>query len=182
METNIEEDIDSKNQHRIKNLPNPISIRDACSGNHFYNGIKNDIDVKLESTNFFKVNYQPAVNEHLTPKIYVDNAMDEISLVRNNQDNDFNNDCSNNINSKTLNNQAVNDIQVKTKAFVDQFHSDNERNGRALGLDFYNGSIYLVKNNQNNDLNDKKLTKIDSITVNWNPTSDNEVASKKICR
>ena len=37
----------------------------------------------------------------------------------------------------------------------------------------------MVKNNQDNDLNDKKLTNIDSITVNRNPTSDNEVANKK---
>ena len=37
----------------------------------------------------------------------------------------------------------------------------------------------MVKNNQDNDFNDRKFTNIDSITVNRNPTSDNEVASKK---
>ena len=37
----------------------------------------------------------------------------------------------------------------------------------------------MVKNNQDNDFNDNKLTNIDSITVNRNPTSDNEVANKK---
>ena len=37
----------------------------------------------------------------------------------------------------------------------------------------------MVKNNQDNDLNDNKLTNIDSITVNRNPTSDNELANKK---
>ena len=31
MESNIEEGIDLKNQYRIKNLPIPISIQDACS-------------------------------------------------------------------------------------------------------------------------------------------------------
>ena len=31
IETNIEEDIDLKNQFRIKNLPDPISIREATS-------------------------------------------------------------------------------------------------------------------------------------------------------
>ena len=36
-----------------------------------------------------------------------------------------------------------------------------------------------MKNNKDNDLNDNKLTNIDSITVNRNPTSDNEVANKK---
>ena len=31
IEANIEEDIDLKNQYRIKNLPDPISIREAAS-------------------------------------------------------------------------------------------------------------------------------------------------------
>ena len=30
IESNIEEDIDLKNQYRIKNLPDPISIREAA--------------------------------------------------------------------------------------------------------------------------------------------------------
>ena len=34
IESNIEEDIDLKNQYRIKNLPNPISIREASSKNY----------------------------------------------------------------------------------------------------------------------------------------------------
>ena len=33
IESNIEEDIDLKNQYRIKNLPDPISIREAGSKN-----------------------------------------------------------------------------------------------------------------------------------------------------
>ena len=37
----------------------------------------------------------------------------------------------------------------------------------------------MVKNNQDNDLNDNKLTNLDSITVNRNPASDNEVSNKK---
>ena len=37
----------------------------------------------------------------------------------------------------------------------------------------------MVKNNQDNDLNDNKLTNIDSIQVNMNPISDNEVKNKK---
>ena len=37
----------------------------------------------------------------------------------------------------------------------------------------------MVKNNQDNDLNDNKLTNLDSITVNRNAGSDNEVANKK---
>ena len=31
IESNIEEDIDSKNQYRVKNLPDPTNIQDACN-------------------------------------------------------------------------------------------------------------------------------------------------------
>ena len=75
-----------------------------------------------------------------------------------------------------MNKQAENDNEVITKAYVDQFHQENERFRRDLGIDFYNESNDLVKNNQDNDLNDNKLTNIDSITINRNPTSDNEVS------
>ena len=70
--------------------------------------------------------------------MYVDASINESSLVRNNQDNDFNNNNLTNINSITLNTQAVNDDQVITKAYVDQFHQENERSRRDLGIDFYN--------------------------------------------
>ena len=111
--------------------------------------------------------------------MYVDNAVDEPSLVRNNKDNDFGDYNLTNINSITLNTQAVNDNQVITKAYVDQFHQENKRSRRDLGIDFYNESSDIVKNNQDNDLNDNKLTNSDGITINRNPSSDNEVSNKK---
>ena len=37
----------------------------------------------------------------------------------------------------------------------------------------------MVKNNEDSNLNDNKLTNLDSITINRNPTSDNEVSNKK---
>ena len=76
--------------------------------------------MKLEIIKNVNVNYQ------LTPKINVDNAIDEISLTRNNQGNDFNNHNLTNINSITLITQAVNINQVITKTYLDQFHQDNE--------------------------------------------------------
>ena len=100
-------------------------------------------------------------------------------MVRNNKDNDFGNYNLTNINSITLNKQAENDYEVITKAYVDQFHQENERSRRDVGLDFYDESSDLVKNNQDNDLNDNKLTKINSITINNNPTDDNHVSNKK---
>ena len=60
---------------------------------------------------------------------------------------------------------------------MDQFHQENERSRRDVGLDFYNESNDLVKNNQDNDLKDNKLTNIDSVQVNRIPISDNELAS-----
>ena len=84
-----------------------------------------------------------------------------------------------NINSITLNEPAENDNKVITKAYVDQFHQENERSRRDVGLSFYDESSDLVKNNQDNDLNDNKLTKLDSITVNRYPTSGNELSNKQ---
>ena len=182
IEANIEEDIDLKNRYRIENLPHPISIREAASKNYVDNIFKNHIDfndVKLENIKSVKVKYQPAHPNHLTPKVYDDNAIDESSLVRNNQDNDFNNNNLTNINSITLNTQAVNDNQVVTKSHVDQFHQENERSRRDVSLDFYDESGDIVKNNEENDLNDNNLTNVNSITINNNPTDDNHVSNKK---
>ena len=188
IESNIEEDIDLKNQFRIKNLPDPISLREACSKNYVDNLfsdpsiIKNSApmnDKNITGARFIQVNQLPQIDSHLTAKLYVDNAIDETSLVRNNQDNDFNNYNLTNINSITLNKQAENDNEVITKAYVDQFHQENERSRRDVGLDFYNESNDLVENNQDNDLKDNKLTNLDSVQVSRIPTSDNELASKK---
>ena len=189
IEAIIEEDIDLKNQYRIKNLPDPLSIREAASKNYvdsLFNDssiLKNNAHIDLNDRNitnarFIQVNQLPQIDSHLTAKLYVDNAIDEKLIVRNNQDNDFNNNNLTNINSITLNTQAVNDNQVLTKAYVDQFHQENERSPQDAGLDFYDVSIDLVKNNQDNDFNDNKLANINSITVNRDPTCDNEVSNK----
>ena len=78
----------------------------------------------------------------------------------------------------TLNKQAKNANEVITKAFVDQFHNDNERTRRDLGIDFYDESNDLVKNNQDSDLNENKLTNLDSVSVNINPILNDEVSNK----
>ena len=190
IEANIEEDIDLKNQFRFKNLPDPFSIREAASKIYvdtLFNDssiIKNTAHIELNDRNFtnarfIQVNQLPQIDGHLTAKLFVDNSIDEQSLVRNNKDNDFSNYNSTYINSITLNTQAVNDNQVITKAYVDQFHQENERSRRDVGLDFYDESGNLVKNNQDNDLNDNKLTSLDFVKVIRKPTQDNEVSSKK---
>ena len=55
-----------------------------------------------------------------------------------------------------MNEQSENDHEVITKAYVDQFHNDNERNRRDVGLWFYIEEVDLVKNNQDNEFNDIK--------------------------
>ena len=61
---------------------------------------------------------------------------------------------------------------------MDQFHQENERSRRDLGIDFYIESNDLVKNNQDNNFNDIELTKTDCITVNRDPSSKYELSTK----
>ena len=86
IESNKKEDIDLKNQYRIKNLPDPISIRETCNKNYVDNKfndpsiIKNNAHVDFDDKNLhnvrsFRVNSFPTLEEQLTPKIYVDPAI-----------------------------------------------------------------------------------------------------------
>ena len=145
--------------------------------NYIEANIEEDIDLryKYKSKNL----PDPVSIGEAASKNYVDNSINELSLVRNNRDNDFANYNLTNINSITLNKQAENDNQVITKAYVDQFHQENDRSKRDLGIDFYNESDDIVKNNQDNNFNKNKLTNINSITINKNPTDDNHVSNKK---
>ena len=113
--------------------------------------MKNNVQIDLNEGNFtnarfFQFIHLPQIDSHLTAKLYVDNSRDESSLVRNNHDKDFKKETLTNINSITLKKQAENDNEVITKAYVDQFHQENERSRRDVGLDFYDGSNDLVKN------------------------------------
>ena len=190
IEANIEGDIDLKNQYINKHLPDPISIREPAPKNFVDNTfndpslLKNTSHIALTdriitNARFIQVNQLPQIDSHLTAKLYVDNGIDEISVVRDNQDKDFNNYNLTRINSITLNKQAQTDNEVITKAYKCQFHQENEQSRPDSGLDFYDESSYLVENNQDNDLNDKKLPNRGSITVNRNPNSDNELVNKK---
>ena len=144
--------------------------------NYIEANIEEDINLKYK----YKIKNlpDPISLQDASSKNYVDNLFNDSSIVKNNKDNDFNNHNLTNINSITLNKQAENDNEVITKAYVDQFHDENERNRRDIGLDFYESSN-LVKNNQDNDFNDKKLTNIKSIKINNNPSDNDHVSNKK---
>ena len=138
-ESKIQEDIDFKNQYRIKKIPDPNIIREVaskiCVDNLFNDAsiIKETAHIDLNNKNinnarFSQVNQLTQIDSRLTAKLYVDNAVDELSLVRNNQDNDFNIYNLTNMNNTTLNTQAINVNHVITKTYVDQFDNDSERN------------------------------------------------------
>ena len=130
IEANIEEDIDLKNQFRIKNLPDPTEIQDACNKNYVdakFNDssiVKNDAHIDLNDRNiinarFIKVNQMPQIDSHLTAKLYVDNTVNELTLVRNNQDNDFNDNKLPNIDSIQVNRDPILDNEVSNKKYID---------------------------------------------------------------
>ena len=125
LESNLEEDIDFKNQYRIEKLSDPISIREPASKKYvdiLFNDpsiVKNNAHIELNdrktsNATIIQVNQLPQSDSHLTAKFFVDNSIDEPSLVRNNQNNDFNNYNLTNINSITSNKQTENDNEVIT--------------------------------------------------------------------
>ena len=94
-------------------------------------------DRNFTNARFIQVNQWPQIDSHLTAKVFVDTEIDQLSLVRNNQDNDFNNNNSTNIKSITLNKQAENVNEVITKTYLDQFHRQIERSRQDLVIDFF---------------------------------------------
>ena len=185
IEADIEEDIDLKNQFRIKNLPDPISIREAASKNYVDNLfndpsiIKNNAHIDLNDRNitnarFIQVNQLPQIDSHLCAKLYVDNAIDESSLLRldPNEKLDLDNQESIILNSTLTSPKTI--IEIPTKAYIDSLHEENERSRRDLIE-----SNDLIKNNQDNEFNDNKLLNLDSVVVNRNPTLDNELSNKR---
>ena len=102
IESNIEEDNDLKSQFRIKKLPDPIGIREAATKNYVDTKLNDSSIIKssthidlndriITNTRFIQVNQLPQIDSHLTAKLYVDTQIDQPSVVRKNQDNDFGN-------------------------------------------------------------------------------------------
>ena len=194
IESNFEDDIDLKSQYRNKNIPDPISIRKAASKNYVNNNFNDPSKIKntdlvdfndenLDNVRLVKVNNFPAIPEHSTAKVYVYQAisdgLDEKSLLRLDLSEKLRLDEQHSIvlNSSWTLPKTI--IELPTKSYFDSLHQDNEKSLRDLGLDFFDESNDLVKNNQDKDFNDKKLTNIDSIPINRKPTSNNEISNKK---
>ena len=174
IEANIEEDIDLKNQYRIKNLPDPISIGEPVSKQYVdikFNDpsiIKNTAhvdfnDKNLDNVRFVKVNSMPAVGEHLTAKYYVDNAIskaiDESSLLRFDPDEKLEQD-SIILNSTLTSPKTI--LEIPTKNYVDKKFNDSS----------------IIKNVDNIDFNDKDIDNVGWVKVNKWPKDAEHLTPK----
>ena len=92
IEANFEEDIDLKNQFKIKLLPDLIISRKAASRKYVDNKSKDPstskntahIDMNdriITNASFIQFNQLPQIDFHVTAKLYVDNAIDDSPLV-----------------------------------------------------------------------------------------------------
>ena len=93
IESNIEEDLDLKNQYRIIHLPDPFNIKDVCNKNYVDKKFRDSSIIKitdhvdfydknLNNVHSIKVNSFPTLEDQLTPKVYVHQAIDELTLLR----------------------------------------------------------------------------------------------------
>ena len=127
----------------------------------------------LDNVHTIKVNSLPTFEEQLTPKIYVDNAIfdgvNEQSLLRLDPEEKLNLDEQKSIvlNSTLTSPNTI--IELPTKAYVDSLH-ESSRNRR---------DISSVFNDQDNEFDNNKLTNLDSVSINKDPSSDIDLANKK---
>ena len=174
IESNIEEDIDLKNQFRIKNLPDTLSIREAASKNYvdnLFNGssiVKNNAHIDLNDRNitnarFIQVNQLPQIDSHLTAKLYVDNAIsdgvNEQSLLRLDPDEKMTED-SIILNSTLTTPKTI--LEIPTKNYVDNKFNDSS----------------ILKNTDHADFNNNYLDNVRMITVTELPEWPNELTPK----
>ena len=113
-----------------------------------------------------------------SPQTKINIPINNQHLVRNNQDNDFNNYRLTYMSSVSVTHDAVEDQDLVTLGYVKSLHENNEQNRRDIGLNFYDEKDNLVKNNQTNDFNDNIILNVQSIEINDEYTSDNHAANK----
>ena len=123
------------------------------------------IDRNITNAKFVQVNQLRQIVSHLTAKLYVDKSIDESNLLRLDPDEKLKlvEQDSIVLNSTLTSPKTI--IEIPTKAYNDGLHQGNGRSRRDLGIDFYDESNDLVKNNENNTLNDNILTNLDSVQV-----------------
>ena len=142
IESNIEEDIDLKNQFRVKNLTDPISIREAAS-KIYVDIIFNDpsviksnnrhphIDMKYQNiinVGIKDVNSWPEWGNQVTSKLYVDNfvrnSVEESSLLRLDPNEKLNLHEQDSINPNSTLTTSKTKLEVPFKSYVDSKIND----------------------------------------------------------
>ena len=177
IESSIKEDLDLRNQFRIKNLPDPISIREAVSKNYVDNKFndpskKNDtthvdfIDENLYNVDYIKVNSFPNHEEHLTPKYYVDNAViysvNASSFLRLDPNEKLKLDARGyKLLSSTLTSPKT-IAELLSKSYID-YKFDNRS---------------IIKNTAHVDFNDKSLHNVRFVKVNSMPGVEEHLVAK----
>ena len=125
----------------------------------------------LVNVRFIKVNSFPTLEEHLTPKMYVDQAISKIvdeSLLRSDLDEKLNLDEQDSIVLNSFSTLPKTITELPTKSYVDSFY-ESSRNTRDLSSVF---------NDPDNEFYNNKLTTLDSFTVNRDPNLDNELSNE----
>ena len=171
IEADIEEDIDMKNKYYIKNLPKPVDSNNAVSKSYVDEKINDPSIIRnnypsdqinfnnknLDNVRFVKVNSYPAVREHLTPKIYVDEnirySVDEQTLLRLDPD-------------------------EKLKLDVQDFIILNSNLTSPKSIIKIPLNIHLAKTNIDNDFQNNRLSNISRVSVNSQPIEKNDLTTK----
>ena len=119
-------------------------------------------DHNLTNVRFVQVNSYPAINSHLTFKEYVDNniiwAVDNSSLLRL--------DPNENLDIPNQDYITLNSAFTSPETILNMPISNH----------------HLVRNNQDNDFNNYKLSNILSISVKNQPIEDHDLVTKLLCR
>ena len=165
IESNIEGDIDLKNQFRIKHLPDPVSEREPVSKNFVDNKfndpsiIKNSAHTDLNDRNvnnarLIQVNQLLQIDSYLTAKLYVVNAIsdgvNEQSLLRLEPDEKLERGYIL-LNSTLTTPKTI--LEIPTKNYVDNKFND----------------LSIIKNTNHVDFNDKNIDNVGLIKRNKMP-------------
>ena len=169
IESNIEEDIDLKNQYRSRNLLDPISVREAASQKYVENNfndpsmLKNTAHVDFNDKNLnnlhsIKVHSLPTLEEQLIPKYYVDNAIfdgvDESSVLRLHPDEKSNlAEQDSIVLNSTLTSPKTTIIKLPTKLYVDKKFNE----------------LIIIENTAHVDFNDENFDNVRFVIVNSMP-------------
>ena len=169
----VEEGLDLKNQYRNKNLPDPISIREAAWKKYTDNNFSDPSvmtnpahvdfnDKNLDNVHYIRVNSFPTLEGilkeiQLTPKNYVDQTIsegvDDSSLLRLDPDEKLKLDEQDSIVLNSTLTLPKTIIELPTKSYVDRKLNDPS----------------IIRNNTHVDFNDKNLDNVKFVIVNSMP-------------